>query len=43
MIRSMLLTNKIDIYKTVKLTQGQGHKVKEQGQICNYTDKLFWL
>jgi len=21
----------------IKLTQGQGHKVKGQGQICNYT------
>jgi len=23
-----------------KLTQGKGHKVKDQGQICNYTQKI---
>ena len=30
-----ILTYKIDIYETKKWSQG--HKVKGQGQICNYT------
>ena len=30
----MILTYIIDIDGTVKLTQGQGHKVKGQGHIC---------
>ena len=30
----------IDIYETKKLTEGQGHKVKGQGQICNFTKKI---
>ena len=33
----MILTDKIDIYETKKLTQCQGHKVKGQGQTCIYT------
>ena len=32
----MILTHMIDINKTEKLNQGQGHKVKGQGQICNF-------
>ena len=39
----MIFTYKIDINETKKLTQGQGHKVKGQGQICSYTKKLFGL
>ena len=35
----MLLTQIIDIIKMLKLTHGQGHKVK--GQICNYTKNGF--
>ena len=37
----MKLTRMIDINEMLKLTQGQGHKVKGQGQICNYTKKIF--
>ena len=37
----MILTYKIDNNETKKLTQGQGHKVKGQGQICNYTKNWF--
>ena len=29
----------IDINKILKLTQGQGHKVKGQGQICKFVKK----
>ena len=29
--------------KMLMLTQGQGHKVKGQGQICDFVKKLFWL
>ena len=39
----MILTYIIDIDETVKLTQGQGHKVKGQGQICIYVKFLFRL
>ena len=35
----MILTYKIDNNETKKLTQGQGHEVKGQGQICNFTKK----
>ena len=31
----------IDIDETLKLTQGQGHKVKDQGHIRNYVKLLF--
>ena len=31
----------IDIDETLNLTQGQGHKVKDQGHICNYVKLLF--
>ena len=36
----MILTYKIDICEMKKLTQGQGHKVKGQGQICNFTKNI---
>jgi len=39
----MIFTYKIDINRTKTLIEGQGHKVKGQGQICNYTKTLFWL
>ena len=39
----MILTYIIDIDETVKLTQGQGHKVKGQGHICIHVNVLFWL
>ena len=32
----MILEQIIDIDKTVKLTKGQGHKVKGQGHVCIY-------
>ena len=32
----MVLRRMIDIDETLKLTQGQGHKVKDQGHICIY-------
>ena len=32
----MILTHINDIDETLKLTQGQGHKVKGQGNICIY-------
>ena len=35
----MILTHMIDINETLKLTQGQGHNVKGQGQICNNVKK----
>ena len=35
----MIVTYKIDIYETKKSTQGQGQKVKGQGQICNCVKK----
>ena len=31
----IILTHMIDIDETLKLTQGQGDKVKGQGQLCN--------
>ena len=34
----MMLTHMIDIDETLKLTQGQGHKVKRKGHII-YVDK----
>ena len=39
----MILTYIIDIDETVKLTQGQGHKVKGQGHICIYVKFFFQL
>ena len=39
----MILTHMIDIDETLKWTQGQGHKVKGQGQICNNVKKLVKL
>ena len=35
--------HKIGIGKSLNLYQGQGRKVKGQGQICNYTKILFCL
>ena len=37
----MILRHMVDIDKTLKLTQGQGQKVKDQGHICNYVKLLF--
>ena len=37
----MILTYIIDIDEMLKLTKGQGHKVKGQGYICNYVKLLF--
>ena len=31
----------VDIDERIKLTQGQGHKVKGQGNICSYVKLLF--
>ena len=39
----MILTYIIDIDNMLKLTQGQGHKVKGQGHIDIYVKKYFWL
>ena len=39
----MIPTHMIGIDEMLKLTKGQGHKVKGQGQICNYVKKLFML
>ena len=36
----MILTYIIDIDETLKLTQGQGHKVKGQGHIGVYVNKI---
>ena len=36
----MILTYIIDIDETLKLTQGQGHKVKGQGHIGIYVKKI---
>ena len=33
---------RVDINEMLKLTQGQGHKVKGQGQICNFVKKRVW-
>ena len=35
----MILTYVIDIDETLKLTQGQGHKVKDQGHVGIYVKK----
>ena len=35
----MMLIHMISINKMLMLTQGQGHKVKVQGQICNFIKK----
>ena len=39
----MILTYIIDIDETLKLTQGQGHKVKGQGHLGIYVKKYFEL
>ena len=36
----MILGHMVNIDKTLKLTRGQGHKVKGQGHICNYVNLL---
>ena len=36
----MILTHMIDIDETLKLTQGQGHKVKGEGHIGIYMEKI---
>ena len=36
----MIITYFIDIDETLKFTQGQGHKVKGQSQICNYVKNI---
>ena len=38
-----IIMHTVDIDKTVKLTQGQGHKVKGQGHICIYAKFFFQL
>ena len=37
----MILRHMVDNDETLKLTQGQGHKVKDQGHICSYVKLLF--
>ena len=37
------LMHRVDIDATMKVTKGQGHKVKYQGQIYSYMKKLFGL
>ena len=37
------LMHRVDIDATLKVTKGQGHKVKGQGQIYSYMKKLFGL
>ena len=37
----MILGHMVNIDETLKLTRGQGHKVKGQGHICNYVNLLF--
>ena len=39
----MILTYIIDIDESIKLTQGQGHKVKGQGHICVNEKLVFRL
>ena len=36
----MILTHMIDINKMLKLTQGQGHKVEGQGEICKFVRNI---
>ena len=36
----MMLIHMISIDNMLMLTQGQGHKVKGQGQICHFVKKL---
>ena len=37
----MILRDMIDINEILKLTQGQGHKIVSQGQICKFANNLF--
>ena len=39
----MILTHMIDTNENIKLTQGQGHRVKGQGQIKSYVKTLVRL
>ena len=36
------LMHRVDIDATLKVTKGQGHKVKGQGQIYSYMEKTVW-
>ena len=38
----VVLTYIINIDKTFKLTQGQGHKIKGQGHIGIFVKKIVW-
>ena len=38
---SMILGHMVNIGEMLNLTQGQGHKVKDQGHICSYVKLLF--
>ena len=37
------IIHRVDINDMLKLTYGQGHKVKGQGQICGFVKNLFRL
>ena len=37
----MILAHMVDINEMLKLTLGQGHKVKGQGQICSFVNSCF--
>ena len=39
----MILTHMIGISEMLKLTQGQGHKVKGQGQMYNYIKNFYFI
>ena len=39
----MMLIHMISIDKMLMLTKGQGHQVKDQGQICNFVKILILL
>ena len=39
----MILTHMIDTNENIKLTQGQGHRVKGQGHIISYVKKMIRL
>ena len=39
----MILTYIIDIDEMLKLTKGQGHKVKGQGQMYNYIKNFYFI
>ena len=37
----MMFKYKIDNHEIKKLTKGEGHKVKGQGQLCNFEKSCF--